>query len=95
MGEDTMTNFLKTYFSPEKEAARLEKKLQEAISANNQQELISIFCKEFMLLFRKKKAQLLSNLVLSYDSKIENITSIENKISSVYLKQAVNFLEEN
>jgi hypothetical protein len=60
-----MNSFLKTYFSPEKKAARLEKKLQEAISANNQQDVISIFCKEFMLLLSKKKAQLLSNLVLS------------------------------
>ncbi|HUV79480.1 MAG TPA: Hsp70 family protein [Candidatus Bathyarchaeia archaeon] len=90
-----MTNFLKTYFSPEKKAARLEKKLQKAISANNQQEVISVFCKEFMLLFRKKKAQLLSNLVLAYGSKIADITSLEKKISSVYLKQAVSFLEEN
>lgn len=90
-----MTNFLKAYFSPEKKASILEKKLQEAISANNQKEIISIFCKEFMLLFRKKKARLLSNLVLSYGSKIEDITSLENKISSVYLKKAVSFLEEN
>jgi molecular chaperone DnaK len=90
-----MTNFLKTYFSPEKKAARLEKKLQEAISANNQQEVISIFCKEFMLLLREKKVQLLSNLVLSYGSKIEDITALENKISSVYLKHAISFLEEN
>ncbi len=90
-----MTNFLKTYFSPEKKSARLEKKLQKAISANNQQEVISIFCKEFMLLLRKKKVQLFSNLVLSYGSKIQDVTSLEKKISPVYLKQAVSFLEEN
>lgn len=90
-----MNSFLKTYFSPEKKAARLEKKLQEAISANNQQKVISIFCKEFVLLLREKKAQLLSNLVLSYGSKIEDITSLEKKISSIYLKQAVSSLEEN
>jgi molecular chaperone DnaK len=90
-----MTNFLKTYFSPERKTARLEKKLQEAISANNQQEAISIFCKEFMLLLRKRKAQLLSILILSYGSKIKDVILLEKKISSVCLRQAVNFLEEN
>lgn len=90
-----MINFLKTYFSPEKKAARLEKKLQKAISANNQQKVISVFCKAFMFLFRKKKAQLLSNLVISYCSKIADINLLEKKISSVHLKQAVSLLEEN
>lgn len=86
---------LKTYFSPEEKAARLEKKLQEAISVDDQQEIISIFCKDFMLLLRNKKVQLLSNLVLSYGPKIADITLLENKISSIYLKQAVSFLEES
>jgi hypothetical protein len=90
-----MTNFLKTYFLPEKKAARFEKELQKAVLVNNQQKIISIFCKEFMLLFMKKKALLLSNLILSYLSNIDNITSLEKKISSVCLKQAVSFLEEN
>lgn len=90
-----MTNFIKTHFSPEKKAARFEKKLQKAVIVNNQQKLVSIFSEEFMLLFRKKKALLLSSLIISYISNIENTTSLEKKISSVCLRQAVSFLEEN
>lgn len=90
-----MANFLNAYFSPENKASRFEKKLQKAISANNQQEVISIFCKEFMLLFREKKTQLLSNLVLSYSFEIEDITSLKKIISPVCFKEAVYFLKEN
>jgi tetratricopeptide (TPR) repeat protein len=90
-----MIDLLRKLFSPERKANRLEIDLQRAISANNQQKATSIFCKLFVFLLREKKAQLLSNLVLSYGSKIENITSLESEISSVYLQQAVSFLEEN
>ncbi len=90
-----MINFLQTYFSPEKKAARLEKKLQKAVSDNDQQKIISIFCKEFMLLLQERKADLLSNLIISYSPKIEDIALLEKKISSSDFKQAISFLEKN
>lgn len=89
-----MDNFLEL-LSPERKASRLEDKLNKAISANNQEKIISIFCKEFMLLLHKEKPHLLSNLVLSYLSKIEDITLLEKKISSAHLRQAASVLEEN
>jgi len=83
------------FFSPEKIAARLEKDLQRAVLANKQRKIASIFYKSFMFLLREKKAQLLSNLILSYGSKIEDFASLERQISSIQLKKAASLLEEN
>jgi len=91
----TRLDFLRTYLSSEKEADRLEKKLQKAVSANNQQKIMSIFSKVFILLLGKEESQRLSNLILTYGSKIEDITSLEKKISPGDFKQAVSLLEEN
>lgn len=90
-----MVNFLQKYFSPEKKAARLEKQLEKAVSDNNQQKIISIFCKEFMLLLQERKAELLSNLIRSYSSKIKDINLLEKEISSSDFKLAISFLNEN
>lgn len=90
-----MIRLLRIFLSPEKIAARLEKDLQGAVLANDQQKIISIFCKSFMFLLREKKVKLLSDLVLSYGSKIEDFASLEREISSVQLREAVSLLEEN
>ena len=84
-----------TYFSPENKADRIGKKLQNAVSANNQEKIVSIFSKQFMLLVRKEKSQLLSNLILLYVSKIKDITALEKNISTDNFKRAVGLLEEN
>jgi len=90
-----MINLLRIFLSPEKIAARLEKDLQRAVLANNQQKTVSIFRKSFMFLLREKKARLLSNLVLLYGSKIEDFASLERQISSIQLRKAASFLQEN
>jgi len=90
----TMVNFLKKYFSPDKKAARLEKEMQRALSANNQQKMASIFCDGFTLLLRKNRPELLSRFVISYCSKIENIT-LEKAISSAHIKQAISLLDKS
>ena len=90
-----MFNFFKTHFSPEKKANRLEKGLQRAVLENNQQKMESIFYKEFVLLLKEKKVQLLSNLIREYGHKFEDVTSLESEISSIYIKQAASLLEEN
>ena len=90
-----MIDTLKSYFSSEKKLNRLEKKLQKAVSANDQEKIISIFSKEFRILLNEKNIQRLSNLFRSYGSAIENITLLEKEIPSDYLKQAIGLLEEN
>ncbi|MFW9917359.1 MAG: Hsp70 family protein [Candidatus Thorarchaeota archaeon] len=90
-----MISLLRIFLSPEKIAARLEMDLQRAVLANNQQKIVSIFCKSFVFLLKEKKAQLLSNLILSYGSKIGDSASLERQISSIQLKKAASFLEEN
>ena len=55
-------NVLNAFFSPEKRAARLEARLQRAILANDQQKTASLFCKSFVLLLKKERSQLLSDL---------------------------------
>ena len=91
----TMVGFLKTFFSPEKKAAALEKKLQGAVSDNNQPKITSVYSKEFLLLFRENKADLLSHLVLSYTPAIQDTKPVETAISPDTLRQAVVFLEKN
>jgi len=90
-----MFNFFKTYFSPEKKAGRLEKGLQRAVLENDQPKMESLFYKEFMLLFKGKKVQLLSILIREYGHKFKDVTSLEREISSIYLKQAADLLVEN
>jgi molecular chaperone DnaK len=90
-----MPNPITTYFSPENKADRLGKKLQNAVSTNNQEKIVSIFSKQFMLLLRKEKTQLLSNLILLYVSTIKDITALEKNISTDNFKRAVSLLEEN
>jgi molecular chaperone DnaK len=86
---------LSIFLSPEKIAARLDKDLQRAVLANNQRRVVSIFYKSFMFLVEEKKPQLLSNLVLSYVSKVGDFASLERQITSTRLKKAIRFLEEN
>lgn len=90
-----MKNFLEAYFSPEKKASRLEKKLQNAVSLNNQKKIVSIFCEEFLFLLKKGKTGILANLILSHGSKIKDVSLAENKITSANLKKAIGLLEEN
>jgi len=90
-----MPNPITTYFSPENKADRLGKKLRNAVSANNQEKIVSIFSKQFMLLLREEKPQIISNLIRSYISEIKDITALEKKISSDNFKRAIGLLEEN
>ncbi|RZB29365.1 MAG: molecular chaperone DnaK [Candidatus Argoarchaeum ethanivorans] len=90
-----MIDTLKSYFSSEKKIDRFEKKLQKAVSANDQEKIVSIFSKEFRILLNEKNVQRLSNLILRYGSLIENITLLSKEIQSDCFKQAIGLLEEN
>jgi len=90
-----MFSFLKTYFSVDKKADRFDKKIQNAILANNQQKLLSVFSASFGFLLKENKPKRLSNLILTYESKIDNINLLSNKVSSDYLKKAVCLLDEH
>jgi molecular chaperone DnaK (HSP70)/S1-C subfamily serine protease len=96
MGEQgTMKNLLKVFWSPEKKATSFNADLQKALATNDQLKLTSTFIKSFTFLLKEQKAQLLSNLVLAYFSKIEDIGLLESKISPPQLKQSVSLLEDN
>lgn len=84
-----------SYFSPKKHFERSEKKLQKAFSSKDQKKFLTLFCEEFNYLLRKRESELLAQLFLSYESKIEDSTLIENKISSSLLKEAVKILQKN
>jgi molecular chaperone DnaK len=73
-------------------AAKLEKELQKAVAANDQPKLVSFFCRSFALLFSERKAERLSDLVLSYGPRLEDATLLEKNIPGVHLKQAVDLL---
>lgn len=92
--ESLMINLLKKLLPFKNVEANLEKELQKALAVGNQKKAASTFCKLFRFLLKKEKIQPLSQLILSYAPKIENITSLENEISSDILKQAVTRLEE-
>ena len=77
-----MANIFKKYFSTESRASRLEKKLQKAIKENNQKDIISLFCKEFLFLLNKVKSDLLSNFVSTYLSKVVDFKAVEQKLSA-------------
>lgn len=85
-----------SYFSSKKHFERSEKKLQKAFSSKDQKKFLTLFCEEFNYLLRKGESELLAQLFLSHESKIEeNSTLIENKISSSHLKEAVKILQKN
>lgn len=90
-----MKRFFTKLFSSEGTADRLERDLQRAISAGDQQKTTSTFSRLFVFLLQENKALPLSNLVLSHGAQVENATSLESEISPVRLKQAVTLLEEN
>ncbi|HUX98941.1 MAG TPA: Hsp70 family protein [Candidatus Deferrimicrobium sp.] len=88
-----MVNFFRAYLSLEGKATRLEKNLEKSILKNNQKKASSIFCKEFLLLMQKRSATLLSNLILSYISKIKDSELLKKDISLTKLQHAIYFLE--
>lgn len=90
-----MRRLSRLFSSPEKRAARFEKELRNAVLAHNQPKIISTFSEEFKFLLREKKTQLLSDLILAYVSTLKDVASLEEKIPSADLKQAVSFLAEN
>ncbi len=90
-----MIRLLRIFFSSKKIAARLEKDLRKAVLVKNQRKIASSFRKSFIFLLEEKNAKLLSALILSYGSKIEDFPSFERQISAAQLKQAIRILTEN
>ncbi len=81
-----------SYFSPQKQFERFEKKFQKVLTTNDSQKPISLFCKELTYLLGKKESELLSQLFLSYLTKIDDTTALRKKLSSNSLREAVELL---
>ncbi len=86
---------LKGYFSIENKGARLEKKLEKAISSNNKQSAVHCFSRVFVFLLKHKKGSHLSNLVMSYGGEISDISNATNTLSREALSESVDFLVES
>ena len=87
-------NLVDILFSPERRAARLEKDLQAALLAKDQEKATSVFCRSFLLMLQKEKARLLADLVLSYAPQIGSAIALVKHIPSTELRQAIRLLEE-
>lgn len=81
-----------SYFSPNRQFCRFEKKFEKTLSANEQQKTVSIFCDEFQYLLKKNEGELLFQLFSRYLTKIDDITALRKKITIKSLKEAIGLL---
>jgi hypothetical protein len=87
--------FSMKFSSPGKKAAKYEKDLRAACQANNQPKVIAEFAKAFNRLYQEQQAQLLSDLILTYEPKIEDTAVLAQHIPAASWKKAFTLLADN
>ncbi len=87
--------FSMKFSSPAKKAARYEKDLRAALQAGNQPNTIATFVAAFNDLCQEKQAQLLFDLVLTYEPQLAGTTLLVKNISAARLRQAIALLSDN
>ncbi len=87
-------NSIKALFSFDKRAARIESRLQRAISAGDPAKVASSYRQSFSLLLEEDRPHLLSNLVLTHGSQVEAITPLTSLLPAASLRQAIDLLEK-
>ena len=88
-------NLWNAFFSPEKRAARLEARLHRAILADDLPQAVSLFRKSFDLFLEHRQPQLLSDLILAYGPRVEDVAPLETVIPPTSLRRAIGLLDRD